>query len=248
MTSAPTAHPRYAIYYAPEPDEPLAAFGRTWLGYDAESGQPMAQPAIDGRVPEWLAEITAEPRRYGFHGTLKPPFVLASDASESGLLAAVTAFAAATPPVDIGLVQLAAIAGFLALVPVDPPAALADLAASCVREFDRFRAAPSAADLAKRRRASLTPRQDALLREWGYPYVFEEFRFHLTLTRRLDPGDVEVVRPLIEGMTAGICATPVRVGALAIFWQASPEAPFRVMARVPLAGAHAPRRPQAASA
>jgi putative phosphonate metabolism protein len=248
MTSAPTAHPRYAIYYAPGPDEPLAAFGRTWLGYDAESGQPMAQPAIDGRVPEWLAEITAEPRRYGFHGTLKPPFALASDASESDLLAAVAAFAAATPPVDIGLVRLAAIAEFLALVPIDPPAALADLAASCVREFDRFRATPSAAELAKRRRASLTPRQDALLREWGYPYVIEEFRFHLTLTRRLDPSDLEVVRPVIEAMTADICATPLRIRALAVFRQPSPEAPFTVLGRVPLAGADAPRRAQAASA
>ena len=37
------------------------------------------------------------------------------------------------------------------------------------------------------RRALLLQRaeQEALLQRWGYPYVMEEFRFHLTLTGRL---------------------------------------------------------------
>ena len=70
----------------------------------------------------------------------------------------------------------------------EPSAALQALADACVEQLDRFRAPPSDAELARRRRASLTPRQDAMLVRWGYPYVFDTWFFHMTLTRRLTPG------------------------------------------------------------
>jgi putative phosphonate metabolism protein len=239
-------HPRYAIYYAPEPSEPLAAFGRTWLGYDAESGQRLNQPEIAGRDAAWLAEITAAPRLYGFHGTLKPPFLLATGTSENGLLAAADAFATATQPVEIGLLEAAEIDGFIALAPISPPSSLLALAADCVRAFDRFRAPATAAELARRRQAALTPRQDELLKEWGYPYVMEEFRFHLTLTRRLNRAEREILMPHIQALISDCYRTPVRIGGLAIFRQPSPEESFKVLARVPFAGAKPRSSPRCA--
>ncbi|HET6522220.1 MAG TPA: DUF1045 domain-containing protein, partial [Geminicoccaceae bacterium] len=175
---------RYAIYFAPAPDDPLGAFGNRWLGRDPWTGECLPQPRIPGLAPERLHAITASPRRYGFHGTLKPPFALAPGATPADLDMAARTFAAARRPVEVPL-ALRSLSGFLALVPAEPVPALDALAADCVRAFDSFRAPSDAAELSRRRAAGLTARQDALLLAWGYPYVFEEFRFHLTLTERL---------------------------------------------------------------
>ncbi|MDN3721086.1 DUF1045 domain-containing protein [Roseibium salinum] len=61
---------------------------------------------------------------------------------------------------------------FLALTPNQPEAALNGFAALCVRSFEPFRAPLTEADLERRRRSGLTPRQDLYVTEWGYPYVF----------------------------------------------------------------------------
>lgn len=63
---------RYGLYYTPRPGA-LAEFGAAWLGWDPVAGQSMAHPAIDG-LPRDISEITASPRKYGLHGTIKPPF------------------------------------------------------------------------------------------------------------------------------------------------------------------------------
>src|SRR3546814_3179533 len=72
--------------------------------------------------------------------------------------------------------RLVILDGFLALVPSGPSDALEALAAGCVQRFERFRAPPSALELARRRSNGLTPRQERNLKDWGYPYVLEDFR------------------------------------------------------------------------
>ncbi len=172
---------RYAVYYLPD-DAGLAGFGASWLGWDVAGGVPVEQPEIEG-----IAEATAAPRRYGFHGTLKPPFFLADGAEFGTLEAEVADLAGRLAPVRLDGLRLAAIGRFLALVPEGGTRALGDLAFACVRDLDGFRRPPDAAELARRRAAGLTERQESLLTEWGYPYVGDEFRFHLTLTGKLDP-------------------------------------------------------------
>src|SRR5207245_1192733 len=78
------------------------------------------------------------------------------------------------------------ISGFIAVIPAEPVAELQQLAADCARDFDSFRAPLGAEDRARRRPEKLTERQRDYLDRWGYPYVMEEFRFHMTLTGRLD--------------------------------------------------------------
>lgn len=183
---------RYALYYLPE-DEALAAFGASWLGWDIAAGRPAVQPPVEG-----LEAMTAEPRRYGFHGTLKPPFRLAEGRSAEDLARAVEDVASRSGAVRTGGLQLASLGRFLALVPTGETAALGDFAFRCVTELDAFRATPDDRELARRRAAGLSPRQDALLMDWGYPYVAEEFRFHLTLSGKLSPDQKSVACAALE--------------------------------------------------
>ena len=53
------------------------------------------------------------------------------------------------------------------------------------RRLDPFRAPLTPSERARRRPEDLDPRRRALLDRWGYPHVFEAFRFHMTLTGRL---------------------------------------------------------------
>jgi len=228
---------RYAIYYAPRPEDGLSTLASQWLGRSAETGALLAQRTTFPFTVEWMAELTADPRLYGFHGTLKAPMVLQEGASESDLLAAMGSFAASRRPFVVPSVQLACLSGFMALVPAQPSADLQDLADSCVIEFDEFRRPAGEAELARRRAAGLSPRQDALLQRWGYPYVFEEWRFHLTLTRRLaDDVERSSVTELLRRRFAGYLDRPLAVKDVCLFRQPAPGRPFTVLARFALGG------------
>ena len=214
----------------------MAVFGRSWLGRDVDRGIDVERFAVDGVSAGDLATATADPRHYGFHGTLKPPFALAPGRTVDELLAATTAFARARAAFVIERLELRLIDGFIALVPQEKNADLDALAADCVREVDAFRAPAETAELARRRKARLTPRQDELLVRWGYPYVMEEFRFHLTLTGRLTAPLRDVIWRALTPLIAPLCTAPVLVRDVAIFQQPNHMAPFRVLARCPLAG------------
>lgn len=134
--------------------------------------------------------MTAAPRKYGFHGTLKPPFRLAAGRSYERLEARIAELAHDLTPATCGGLRLTQLGQFLALVPGGETEDLAQVAGVFVKELDTFRAPASAAELTRRRAVGLTPRQAALLNQWGYPYVLDEFRFHLTLTGKLPPNDL----------------------------------------------------------
>lgn len=227
---------RYALYVAPRPGDGLASFANSWLGRDAERGIDIAQPEYDGLSRERLMGITAEPRRYGFHGTLKPPFRLASGATADTLIASVAEFARQRAPIIIPRLRLASLGGFLALVPVEPVAVLDLLAADCMRTFDNFCAPLDESELARRRKADLTARQDALLRRWGYPYVLDEFRFHLTLTGRLDEAERGHIYRVLEQLTSRFCVGPLKILDLVVFAEEEHGSPFRVLVRFPFSG------------
>jgi putative phosphonate metabolism protein len=228
------SEPRYAVYWAPRPDTALAAFGRAWLGRDAETGVATEPPTSDIVTESWRAAI-AEPALYGFHATLKPPFRLAAGKSLADLETALVMLAGAlTPPSPIRL-HLAPVGGFLALVPRTPQPILEALAARCVEALDGFRAPPEDTELERRRVGGLTPRQDALLLRWGYPYVMDEFRFHMTLTRKLAGEERDVFARVLAPLAERACAEPVTVGDLCLFEQCTTGAPFILRRRVPLA-------------
>ncbi|MEM7438621.1 MAG: DUF1045 domain-containing protein [Pseudomonadota bacterium] len=170
---------RFAIYYIPS--GPLADFGAAWLGWDVRTAALADQPEVPG-----VSDVVAAPRKYGFHGTLKPPFRLSHGTTRQGLEMAVGAMASELPPAQFDQLALSQLGRFLALTPHGDLKLLEHIAGTCVMQLDAFRAPAFEAELARRRRVGLTSQQEALLLRWGYPYVLDEFRFHLTLTGRLD--------------------------------------------------------------
>lgn len=185
------SEPRYAIYFIPARASPLYRFGAAVLGYDAYTGDAIPRSGLGGVDEQALSAITAEARRYGFHATLKAPFRLAEGCTPEVLAAAIGALAASRGGTRIGRLEPLLLGPFLALVPTAPLPALELLAAECVESFDPFRAPLEAVDRDRRHRAGLTSRQSALLERWGYPYVFDQFRFHLTLTGPIPPAERE---------------------------------------------------------
>jgi putative phosphonate metabolism protein len=221
---------RIAVYYAPAADDPLWQAGTAWLGRDPESGETLAQPPLAD-----LAAITADPRRYGFHATLKPPMRLADWVAFDDVKEAATRLADAVAPFDLPPLAVANPHGFLALRETVPSPALQALADLCVAGLDHLRAPPDATELA-RRGMGLSPAQASMLARWGYPYVFGHWFFHMTLTHRLDAAGQARVRPAAEAHFAAALALPRRVDAIALFTEAAPGAPFSLAARLPLRG------------
>ena len=220
---------RVALYYAPELDDPLWTAGCAWLGWDPERGVAVAQPEIEGIAPG-IAEVTAEAGLYGFHCTLKPPMRLATSygAFRDDVGAMVQSMRAFQMP---GL-AVADLSGFLAVRETTPSPALQALADGCVAWPDRHRAPPDTAELARRRGKGLPPDADQLLLRWGYPGVFGRWRFHMTLTRRLD--DQTGWRRAAEAHFATALARSRSVRSICVFTQAGPGLPFLLAERVPL--------------
>lgn len=178
----------------------------------------------------------ADPLRYGFHGTLKPPFRLADGKDEARLLAGVEALASRLRPVNLAGLAVREIGRFIAIVPDTAPGALSDLAAACVSELDTFRAPATEEELTRRRRAGLSTRQEELLVRWGYPYVMDEFRFHLTLTGKVpDDRRAGLLRQL--QVNAADALGPARIEDLCVFVEPAPGAAFQLAWRFPLSGA-----------
>ena len=209
------AYQRYGVYYAPMPG-PLAEFGAAWLGWDLERGQSVAHPDVPG-LPMPVDEITATPRKYGFHATLKPPFRLAEGCREADLIEAFDILGSRTlHPVEGLSLEVARVGRFIALTPRSDTAQLNGFAAMCVETLDTFRAPPSEAELAKRRASGLSHGQEMMLLKWGYPYVMDEFRFHMTLTSKLPKAALPETHAALQTALAGVVPDPFTIDSLCL--------------------------------
>ena len=233
MTVEMTA--RYAIYFAPDAGTPLDRFGAAWLGRDAVSGAHVPRPAVRGFSDERLERITGPPRGYGFHATLVPPMRLAQSCTRGMLIDTLADFAAERKPFRAPPLRLTAMMGFLALMLSDESAAMQALENDTIRTFHRFRAPLNAAELVRREGQMLTPRQEALFHEWGYPYVLDEFRFHMTLSDELAAPELEALHSALAPLAAPLCAAPLEVNGITLFEQPRHRAPFKLTRRFPFA-------------
>jgi len=227
---------RYAVYYAPPVDSELWELGCRWLGRDPQRGDFLEQPAVQGMDAARIAALTDSPRTYGFHATLKPPFHLREGCDAHDLDRALSALSRTQQPFAMPRLQLARLGGFLALVPADAHPALCDLAQQCVVELDSLRRAPAAEELLRRRSAALSDRQARLLERWGYPYVLEEFRFHLTLTERLSEPDKACLSTWLNSWFDAALTQTLTVEDVSLYVQPAAQEPFRLLRRYRLAG------------
>ena len=234
----PLAAHRWAVYFSPSPESPWARGGARWLGRDVDGARVEALQPIAGWSNERWSRLIAEPRRYGWHATLRAPWRLSEACGPADLLGALHGLAADFPAFELPTLRVRQFGGFVALRPQYPCAPLRALAHACVTRLQRFAAPLQPAELARYEGRDLSPRQDAQLRAWGYPYVFDDFHFHITLTGRIDAIPPAQRTALLEYAAARFEALPqpVMFDALSLFAEPDPGAPLRRVARVPLAG------------
>lgn len=224
---------RYAIYYAPR--DGLMQAGSGWLGWDAATGTDVAQPSLDGLALP-MSAITATPRKYGFHATIKAPFRLAEGLTGDDLGEALGALAGHLTPVLVEGLEVARLGDFLALRPVGDVTRLQAMAGEVVERLDRYRAPLSESDLAKRNPNALSPRQRDLLDRYGYPYVFEQFQMHMTLSGRLIPEAAEAVAAVARREFAPYLGVPHLIDTLCLFGEEPESGRFHLLHRYALTG------------
>lgn len=230
-------YPRYAIYFVPEADSVLYGFGASLIGYDVYSGQRLAfPPGIEAEVENW-ERFTSDPRKYGFHATLKAPIALANGQTENGLIAAMDEFARTPRAIPVIAPTIRGISSFIAIVPNTACVELQALARDCVIAFDGFRAPLTAGDRERRNVPALSERQIAYLDNWGYPYVLEEFRFHMTLVGSLTAHRMEATIAILRDRFSAIELQSVSIDRLTLLRQEDAESRFKIIRHWPLRAA-----------
>ncbi|CAA6606492.1 Phosphonate metabolism protein [Rhodospirillaceae bacterium LM-1] len=224
--------PRYAIYFVPEEGTSLDQFGASWVGRSCFTGRHLVPSGLTPEIETLRLKYLADPHRYGFHATLKPPFALANGLSKKQLLDALSEFARQQTLIALPPLAVRTLGNFIALVPSAEAPLIHRLAEACVCRFDEFRARPSQDELNRRRAAKLTLRQDTYLQTWGYPYVLDEFRFHMTLTGRIDSDEERgVLQEALQSLWHSMSSQPVLVDAVTLLVEEAKGDDFYVLER-----------------
>lgn len=225
---------RYGIYFSPQPGALLHGLGSRWLGRDAISSETL-EPGLTGGLShdEWML-ATQSPRRYGFHATLKPPFRLAEGVTFVELQSELHDFASRHNSFESPQLTVGNLGRFLALVLVEASEPFSALAADCVSHFDRFRAAATKEEREQRMRDSLSAREREHVLRWGYPYVFDTWKFHMSLTGSLPPQVLPSLEQLLHHRFAPACEQPLLVDSICIFHEPAPGEAFRLVDRAAL--------------
>jgi len=227
--------PRYAIYFVPAAKTEFFRFGSAVLGYDCYTGRTTDRASILNADPELWDRLTVEPRPYGFHATLKAPFHLSASCTESQLVSALHSFAGLGHAVPALVPAVRMLSGFAAVVPATASPAIDELAGKCATIFDAFRAPMSAQERARRVASGLNQSQIANLDRWGYPYLFTDFRFHMTLTSRVETecrDDVLATLQRALGRACKDCALAIE--RISLMRQNDETSPFRVIEQATL--------------
>jgi hypothetical protein len=226
---------RYAIYYVPPRETPLANFGAAILAYDVESGSARERLAVPGIAESLLVSMTRRAARYGFHATLKAPFRLAAGRSRIDVLKLAADTADRCHPVEISGLELAMLGNFATLRPQQTCPEFDAIAATFVCDLDPLRVV-EARDEAKWPPGKLSARQGELLEAWGYPYVFDQYRFHMTLTDALNADEAVEIPHALKLAAANVTNIPLTIDAVTVVEEINSTAPFRAIARFHLRG------------
>jgi len=226
------AFKRFAVYYVPEANSQLGTLGNHWLGWSLADGE-FVDRLTDPLVPKDITTITKRAQKYGFHGTLKPPMRLKTEFGQTEFLSALRQLAANQRPFTIPEMRVKLIGNFLALTPSAPCPLLDQLATNLVVGLDDLRQPPDDLEIAKRASVGLTERQYRLLNKWGYPYVLEEFRFHLTLSDVLVQDRATAVLHAAKTIFSVAIQSPIQVSDIAAVGESETDM-FHLIERVPL--------------
>jgi hypothetical protein len=174
---------------------------------------------------------------YGFHATLVAPFP--SLVRLETLIEVLNSVALRTKTIEVGPLELSLLEpGFPALIPKNQSSAINDLESTLVRVFSQFRPPLTKEELA--RREPLTARQRTLAKKWGYPYVLDQFRYHLTLGDNLADPDEEPSRnkqnflDYLNSLFNEKMLSEFVLDSLCLCRQGSVDSPFKVIYEVSL--------------
>lgn len=229
MTGLPNFEPRYALYFTPPPGHPLTLAGDRWLRRGV-SDLCLPMGMRDAKSHPSLIE---EPRRYGFHATLKAPFRLKPGTSRSELIRAIEEFSRSQRPCPVGPLRIAKLGNTFALKPRSPAPFARGFASRVVSAFDRFRAPLNSWELNRRLQAALDDVETTHLVMWGYPYVFERYDFHMTLTGPVEPREHGKVQRCLEAVFGSAIDDDFAIDSITVCEQEDPDSDFVAVKRFP---------------
>ena len=218
---------RYAIYFAPDDNSELGIFGATVLRRRAQNSADWLNPELVVEFPQssaWCERIQ-RPAHYGFHATIKAPFELDKGQSADNLIADVAEFCQSRQMISLQGLAPIRTTRYDALAFERQPEALRQLASDCVIKFEKYRAPLTEADIQRRDPARLSEREISNMERYGYPYILDDFNFHMTLSGRNDHYDSAYLRWLDHLYQSMVVSVPV-LDRLCIFYQPDRDTPF----------------------
>lgn len=224
---------RYAIYYTLPKENELYQKVSSWLGHDVY-GTKEKQNSFE--FPEALVPFRQYNNKasvYGFHATLKAPFRLAEGLSRHQLEYSLEKFCTLRKPFECGKMSIVEIGNFLAFSHQSYCQKMELLAQDCVKTFEDFRAPLNNAEIARRKPESLTKKQKQLLNLWGYPYVMEEFKFHMTLTNKIYDGNLQACHAALNDYFSPYLSQSFVVDRVYLYHQPSPTEKFYIINSFP---------------
>jgi hypothetical protein len=228
---------RYAVYFAPRLESAWWQAGSKWLGRCAARSERRPQPAFPGISESQLEQATLAPRRYGWHATLRAPFALAPGVTRHQLQSLLRELGEALQSFQMPPMKVARLGNFLALVPVERCAAIDEVARTCLINLHPLAKPPTPEEFDRRRAATLSPEEEFLLAKWGYPFVMERFRFHMSLTGALDGVEPTIVHRLEEAARSWFSELPpLAFSSLTLFAEPMPMSEFIVIEQIDLRG------------
>lgn len=223
-----TDYRRFAIYFIPKTGSSLQKFGDKWL----DIVQPNAFPSKDKiKRTNWIKI----PKKYGFHGTLKAPFRLRSDKNLDDLIISSKNICKSIKPFSLSGLKLSIIENALALTLINNSSSMSALSNQFVIQLDKFRAPLSKEEISVKRSRNLTAKQDYNLLHWGYPYVMEQFYFHLTLTNTLDEENLNLAKEILREELTEDCLAPQTVDEVGLVGEQI-NGDFKIITRLSLTG------------
>ena len=179
---------RYAIYYAPPKESSLEEFGRYWFGWDPLNAKLINNKQrinyLNGFGIKNLKNIDKNvliAKKYGFHGTLIPPFKLNKNYSTNLLFKKTEDIAKKFKKFKFYKFKLKKMNNFYAFVQNKKNNNINKLSNRLVRELFKFRSPLTKKEIDRRNPSKLSKLQLNILYKWGYPYLMSEFNFHMTL-------------------------------------------------------------------
>ena len=179
---------RYAIYYAPPKESSLEEFGRYWFGWDPLNAKLINNKQRINYLNRFgiknLKNIDKNvliAKKYGFHGTLIPPFKLNKNYSTNKLFKKTDEIAKKFKKFKFYKFKLKKINNFYAFVQNKKNSNINKISNRLVKELFKFRSPLTKKEIDKRNPSKLSKLQLNILHKWGYPYLMSEFKFHMTI-------------------------------------------------------------------